>query len=82
MVEDDLDVAKVTALHAHIDRDILSIFVGSRTEDIVVQLDSALDDEENFLGRIVLPVKCVIYKDLHLTEKGQHLPYELLVLIV
>ena len=66
LVEDDLDVAKVTALHAHIDRDILSIFVGSRTEDIVVQLDSALDDEENFLGRIVLAVKCVIYEDLHL----------------
>ena len=82
MVEDDLDVAKVATLDANINRDVFSVFVWSLAENVVIELDSSLDNEEDLFSGVVLPIERVVFVDFHLTEKGKHLPDELLILVV
>ena len=82
LVEEHFNVAKVATLDAHVDWDVLGVLIRLLAENVIVQLHSAFDDEEDFLSRVVLPVEGVILIDLHLAEEGQHLPDKLLVLVV
>jgi len=51
-------------------------------ENVVVQLDSAFDYEKYLLSWVILTVQSIIFVNLHLAEKRQHLPYELLIFVV
>lgn len=81
-VQYDLDVAEVGPLDADIDWNVLWLPVRSRAKDVIVELDASLDDEEDFLRWIILAIKGVVFVDLHLAEQWEHLPDELLTLVV
>ena len=82
MVQDDFDVAKVAPFHADIHRHVFCIFIRSLAENVIVKLDAARDDEEDFFRGVVLPIESIILEHLHLAEYRQHLPDEFLALIV
>ena len=81
-VQYDLDVAEVGPLDADIDWNVLWLPVRSRAKDVIVELDASLDNEEDFLRWIILAIKGVVFVDLHLAEQWEHLPDELLTLVV
>jgi len=82
LIEDDFNISEVAALDADADGHVLRVAIRPLAENVVVQFHSPLYDEKDLLRRVVLPIKRIVLVDLHLTEQGEHLPYELLVFVV
>jgi len=68
LIQNNFHVTKVATFDGDIDWHIARIFHGLVTKDVVVLLHSSLYNEENFLSRIVLSIKCIIFIHFHLAE--------------
>ncbi len=82
LIAEDVVVSKVGSLYMQVDWHVVRLCFYLLEPSIVVKLDSALNDEEDFFALVSLAIEHIFWVHFHLCEERQHCPNEFLTFFV